>query len=64
MLLADYAKGLFGVDGDGVTVGVISDSATRVGGGLADSVATGNLPPGIAVVRLPVRSTARTKAAR
>ena len=49
VLLADYAKGLFDVDGDGVTVGVISDSATRVAGGLADSVATGNLPAGIPV---------------
>lgn len=49
VLLADYTKGLFDVDGTGVTVGVISDSVSRVAGGLADSVASGDLPAGIPV---------------
>jgi hypothetical protein len=35
-LRADILRNLYGVDGTGVTVGVISDSANRVGGGLAD----------------------------
>lgn len=41
---ADVIRNLFGIDGTGVTVGVISDSANRVAGGLADSIATGDLP--------------------
>jgi hypothetical protein len=32
------------IDGSGVTVGVISDSANRVAGGLQDSINTGDLP--------------------
>ncbi|MCU0959158.1 MAG: S8 family serine peptidase, partial [Pirellulaceae bacterium] len=51
VLLADSAKGLFDINGAGVTVGVISDSADQVDGGLADSVATGDLPPGIPLLR-------------
>ncbi|MCO6453692.1 MAG: CHRD domain-containing protein [Pirellulaceae bacterium] len=50
-LLADFAKQIFGIDGTGVTVGVISDTADSVGGGLADSVATGDLPAGVTVIR-------------
>jgi hypothetical protein len=34
-----------GVNGSGVTVGVLSDSANRYQNGLADSIATGDLPP-------------------
>jgi Subtilase family/FG-GAP-like repeat len=44
-LRADVARQLFGVDGSGVTVGVISDSANRSGGGVAASIASGDLPP-------------------
>jgi hypothetical protein len=40
-----------GADGRGVRVGVISDSVNRFGGGLAQSVATGNLPPNVLVLR-------------
>lgn len=43
-MLADTAKTQFGVNGKGVTVGVISDSASKFAGGLADSVKTGDLP--------------------
>ena len=42
-LAADKAKVQFGVDGTGVTIGVLSDSVSRVGGGLADSYKTGDL---------------------
>lgn len=41
---ADVIRNLFGIDGTGVTVGVISDSANQVGGGLAASITTGDLP--------------------
>ena len=40
----------FGVDGTGVRVGVISDSANSFQGGLADSIATGDLPPNVVVL--------------
>ena len=45
--LADVAKALYGIDGSGVTVGVISDSADFVGNGLQDSIASGDLPPDV-----------------
>ena len=38
--------------GNGVDVGVISDSIDQVGGGISDSQATGDLPPGNRVVDL------------
>jgi hypothetical protein len=41
-----------GVDGDGVDVGVISNSIDQVGGGVDDSQATGDLPPDPRVVVL------------
>ena len=34
-----------GITGSGITVGVLSDSVNRFAGGLADSIATGDLPP-------------------
>ncbi|MFO0876873.1 MAG: S8 family serine peptidase, partial [Gemmataceae bacterium] len=40
-----------GVDGTGVTVGVISDSVGQIGGGLADSQATGDLPGSVQVLK-------------
>ena len=40
---ADAARSQFGLTGAGVTVGVISDSVSQVGGGLADSYKTGDL---------------------
>jgi hypothetical protein len=39
-----------GTSGGGVTVGVISDSINQVGGGVAGSQATGNLPPNVTVL--------------
>src|SRR5262249_47320114 len=44
-LFADVARGQFNVDGTGVTVGVLSDSVSQFGGGLASSYATGDLNP-------------------
>src|SRR5262249_44728554 len=46
-LNANTARSTFGVDGTGVTVGAISDSLSLVGGGLADSVRTGDLPASV-----------------
>lgn len=40
---ADKARAIFGVDGTGVKVGVLSDSVNSAGGGLADSQSTGDL---------------------
>jgi large repetitive protein len=42
-MFADAARTQFGVDGTGVTVGVISDSVSQFAGGLADSYGTGDL---------------------
>ncbi|MFO0845739.1 MAG: 3-hydroxyacyl-CoA dehydrogenase NAD-binding domain-containing protein [Gemmataceae bacterium] len=39
------------VTGAGVRVGVISDSVNRFGGGLPQSIASGNLPPNVLVLR-------------
>lgn len=47
---APAGRATFGVDGSGVKVGVLSDSVNSVGGGLADSVATGDLPKGVQVI--------------
>ena len=47
----DQLRAQTGLTGAGIVVGVISDTATRVGGGLADSVATGDLPPGVVVLQ-------------
>ena len=43
-LRTDLATRLFGTTGSGIVVGVISDSADRVDGGMATSVGTGDLP--------------------
>ena len=40
---ADIARNQFGIDGTGVTVGVLSDSVNQYNGGLASSYATGDL---------------------
>jgi hypothetical protein len=40
-----------GLTGAGVTVGVISNSVNEVGGGLADSVASGDLPKHVKVIQ-------------
>ena len=51
-LQADVARQQFGVDGTGVTVGVLSDSVSQFAGGLADSVKTGDLPdPNVKVIQ-------------
>lgn len=47
---ADVARSSFGVDGTGVTVGVLSDSFDYLGGAAAD-VASGDLPSGINVLK-------------
>ncbi len=44
------ARSTYGLNGQGVTVGVISDSVNQVGNGLADSIATGDLPNNIKVI--------------
>lgn len=46
---ADVARRKFGVDGTGVTVGVLSDSFDNLGGAAAD-VRSGDLPAGIKVL--------------
>lgn len=45
-LRADLLRQTYDVDGTGVTIGVISDSANLVSGGIATSQASGDLPPG------------------
>lgn len=47
---ADIARKLYGVDGSGVIVGVISDSFNYLGGAESD-VASGDLPSGIKVLQ-------------
>jgi len=49
-LNANVARQQFGVNGAGVTVGVLSDSANQLGNGLADSVSTGDLPSGVRIL--------------
>lgn len=47
---ADIARSVFGVDGSGITVGVMSDSYDTLGGAAAD-IASGDLPAGgVAVI--------------
>lgn len=48
-MLADVARAEFGVDGMGVTVGVLSDSYEHQGGA-SDDVASGDLPEGVTVL--------------
>ena len=47
---SDKARTQYGVDGTGVTIGVLSDSVSKVAGGLADSVKTGDLPNNVNVL--------------
>jgi subtilisin family serine protease len=47
---SDTFRAANNVDGTGVKVGVISDSANEVGGGLAASAATGDVAPNVQVV--------------
>ncbi len=51
VMQANTAKTTYGVDGTGQTVGVLSDSVSQVGGGIADSVKTGDLPAGVTVLQ-------------
>ncbi|HEY2157897.1 MAG TPA: Ig-like domain-containing protein, partial [Isosphaeraceae bacterium] len=46
---AGVAAQAFGVNGAGVTVGVISDSVSQFANGLSDSVKTGDIPPGTGI---------------
>ena len=48
-LKSDLASARFGVDGSGVTIGVLSDSFNFLGG-YADDVASGDLPAGVNVL--------------
>ena len=65
VMRADIARGLYGVDGTGVLVGVLSDSFNCQGGAATD-MANGDLPPTVTVVQEspcgPAR--ARTRAGR
>jgi hypothetical protein len=45
------ARTNYGLTGAGVTVGVVSDSVSQVGGGLSDSVKTGDLPNNVKVIQ-------------
>jgi hypothetical protein len=47
---ADTFRASTGIDGTGVTVGVLSDSVNEFAGGLADSVASGDLPNNVKVL--------------
>lgn len=47
----DTAKSTYGLDGAGVKVGVISTSANNDGQGLAQSIATGDLPNNVQVLQ-------------
>jgi hypothetical protein len=50
-LNANVARQTTGLDGTGVTVGVISSSVNKFQGGLADSVRTGDLPSTVNVLK-------------
>lgn len=47
---ANVARSKFGVDGTGITVGVLSDSFDNLGGA-AEDIASGDLPPAINVLK-------------
>jgi subtilisin family serine protease len=51
VILGPEFRAATGLDGTGVTVGVISNSVSQFAGGLADSVATGDLPPNVNVLQ-------------
>ncbi len=48
-MLADQMRRLFNVDGTGIDIGVISDTVSRVGNGIDDSTASGDIPFGATV---------------
>ena len=48
---ANLARGTFGVDGTGVTVGVLSDSFGCNPGGVASGTASGDLPATVTVIQ-------------
>lgn len=49
-LKADRVRTTFGLDGSGVSIGVLSDSVSRFGMGLPGSIATGDLPANVTVL--------------
>ncbi len=49
-MLADVARGSYGVDGSGITVGTLSDSYNCLGGAAAD-VSSNDLPSGVQVLQ-------------
>ena len=48
---SDLARQRLGITGAGIMVGVLSDSINQVGGGIAASVASGDLPAGVVVLK-------------
>ncbi len=50
-LAANIARSQYKVDGTGQKIGVISDSVNQYKGGLADSIATGDLPSNVQVLQ-------------
>jgi hypothetical protein len=48
---ADVARNKYGLDGTGVTVGVMSDSFGCIAGGVASGTTTGDLPPTVTVIQ-------------
>ena len=51
VIKGDAFRAQTGTDGSGVQVGVLSDSVGQVGGGLADSARTGDLPGNVQVLQ-------------
>lgn len=51
VLKGDILQNTFGLTGKGLTIGIISDSINQVGNGIADSVATGDLPNNVVVLQ-------------
>jgi hypothetical protein len=52
VIMADVFRSNYNVTGQGITIGIISDSANQVNGGIAQSQSTGDLPPqGVQVLK-------------
>jgi Subtilase family/Calx-beta domain len=48
---SDIARSVYGVNGAGITIGVLSDSYNNIAGGAAADVASGDLPSGVIVLQ-------------
>ncbi|MGB8854057.1 MAG: S8 family serine peptidase [Pirellulales bacterium] len=51
ILKTDVVRRTYGIDGSGITIGVLSDSVSRVGNGLTDSQQIGELPDSVNVLQ-------------